>query len=267
MWSEPRTGTARRCDILPGEHYSMTGSAKRSSVDASPLECRGGFVRGPLVLVGPSGAGKTTIAARLVKRHTGRFALSVSVTTRRPRPGEEDGRDYHFVSRRDFDEMIRAGELAEWAEVHGERYGTPAANLVPVEGDGPVTLLDIDVQGARQVMGRAASALVIFILPPGPGEWIGRLAGRGTESPREIARRLRTALRELAGAPFFDQFVVNADLDRAVDEVLALVEGAGPDRSGSRGFASLRHALDAGARSGIERLEAAAGAASADQGV
>lgn len=220
----------------------------------------------PLVLVGPSGVGKTTIAARLVERHAGRFALSVSATTRRPRPGEEDGRDYHFVSRGDFDEMIRAAELAEWAEVHGERYGTPAANLVPGPEGGPITVLDIDVHGARQVLKRAPSALVIFILPPGPEEWIGRLAGRGTESPREIARRLRTALRELAEAPSFNRFIVNADLERAVDAVLALVEGAGRERGASRGFASLCRALEAGARSGIERLEAARGAASAGQG-
>ena len=221
---------------------------------------------GPLVLVGPSGAGKTTIAARLVERHGGRFALSVSATTRGPRPGEEDGRDYHFVSRHDFDRMVRAGELAEWAEVHGERYGTPAANLVPAAEGGPVTVLDIDIQGARQVMRRAASALVIFILPPGPDEWIDRLAGRGTESPREIARRLRTALQELAEASSFDRFVVNADLERAAAEVLALVEGAGRGPGASRGFASLRDALEKGARFEIERLELAGGAASADQG-
>ena len=244
----------------------MSGSAKRSSVDASPPAGAGDATHGPLVLVGPSGAGKTTIAARLVERNPGRFALSVSATTRRPRPGEEDGRDYHFVLRRDFDRMVRAGEFAEWAEVHGERYGTPAANLVPVRERGPVIVLDIDIQGARQVMRRAASALVIFILPAGPDEWIDRLAGRGTESPREIARRLRTALQELAEAPSFGQFVVNADLDRAADEVLVLVKGVGSDRGGGRGFASLRHALDAGARAEIERLDAAGGADSADQG-
>ncbi len=240
------------------------GSTRRSGcADAPPPEGRGGAAAGPLVLVGPSGAGKTSIAARLVERCAGRFALSVSVTTRGPRGHEEDGRDYRFVSRRDFDAMVHAGALAEWAVVHGERYGTPLANLAPVPEGGTVTVLDIDVQGARQVMRRAASALVIFILPPGPDEWLARLAGRGTESPREIARRLRTALRELSQAPSFNRFVVNADLDRAVDEVLAHAAGAAPSQgarpgpSGSGdGHLSLRRSLEAGARSEIKRLAA-----------
>ena len=150
--------------------------------------------RGPVVLVGPSGAGKTSIAARLVARHPARFAFSVSVTTRAPRGGERDGREYSFRSRPEFEALIAAGELAEWAEVHGEYYGTPAANLMPAGEDSPAPVLDIDIQGARQLMRRADAALVIFILPPGPEEWIARLAGRGTESPAEIARRLRTAL-------------------------------------------------------------------------
>lgn len=221
---------------------------------------------GPLVLVGPSGAGKTTIAARLVADHPGRFAFSVSATTRPPRDGERDGRDYHFLSRAAFEDMIAAGELAEWAEVHGEYYGTPTANLAPAGGGAPVTVLDIDVQGARQVMKRAGAALVIFILPPGPDEWIARLAGRGTESPAEIARRLRTALGELAAAPSFETFVVNANLDRAVDEVLALVEGGTRAGGGADDLKPLREALAGGARSGIARLEAAGSAAGAPQG-
>ena len=119
------------------------------------------------------------------------------------------------------------------------------------------------MQGARQVMERMSSAQVIFIVPPGPEEWIRRLAGRGTESPREIVRRLRTARRELAEARSFSQLVVNADLDGAVDEVLAIAGGCTRKRSASGGLATLRRALDAGARREIERLEAADGAASA----
>ena len=210
--------------------------------------------RGPVVLVGPSGAGKTSIAARLVARHPARFAFSVSVTTRVPRGGERDGREYSFRSRTEFEALIAAGELAEWAEVHGEYYGTPAANLMPAGEDSPAPVLDIDIQGARQLMRRADAALVIFILPPGPEEWIARLAGRGTESPAEIARRLRTALGELAEAPFFTEFVVNANLDDAVDEVLALVEGGAGRRRAAERTAELRGALEMGARSEIKRL-------------
>ena len=117
-------GTAGECGVRtePGE------------LDAPGPQRGGGRVRGPLILVGPSGAGKTSIAARLVERHAGRFALSVSATTRAPRTGEEDGRDYHFVSQDAFGRMLRSGELAEWAQVHGERYGTPVANLAPPRG-------------------------------------------------------------------------------------------------------------------------------------
>lgn len=212
--------------------------------------------RRPLVLVGPSGAGKTTIAKELVSAHPDRFTPSVSATTRSPRGGERHGREYHFVSHSDFKRMVAEGELAEWAEVHGECYGTPVENLREASADGPVPVLDIDVQGARQILKRGIGALVIFILPPGPAEWVGRLAGRGTESPREIGRRLRTALQELRAAPSFERFVVNGNLDESVMRVVAHMAGEPGRRTPASEAAALCGRLETGARSEIARLEA-----------
>ena len=207
---------------------------------------------GALVLVGPSGAGKTTIARRIVADRPDQFLFSVSATTRRPRPGEEHGREYFFVSRADFAEMVAGGELVEYAEVHGECYGTPFASL---GGDGRRTpVLDVDVLGATRVVRRGLHACVIFIIPPSPAEWIDRLGGRGTESPREIALRLRTALAELAGASGFERFVVNGRLDRAVAEVLAHWRGASRGRDGAPDAPRLCRDLEAGARAEIARL-------------
>lgn len=218
----------------------------------------------PVVLVGPSGAGKTTIAARLVEEHPDRFVLSVSATTREPRTGERPGRDYHFVSRARFRAMIANGELAEWAKVHGEYYGTPSDNLERTTGERPTPVLDIDVQGARQVMKHAPAALVIFVVPPDPGRWIKRLVGRGTESRRQISRRLRTALVELQGASSFAEFVVNEDLGRAVEQVVALACGPSSGRAEAADMRRLCEGLEAGARREIARLEGIAGAESTE---
>jgi guanylate kinase len=178
----------------------------------------------PLVLSAPSGAGKTTIARRLRERR-GDVVFSVSATTRPPREGERDGRDYHFVSREEFRRMIDAGELIEWAEVHGSLYGTPLANVRAARARGEFLLLDIDVQGARQIRDRVPEAVRIFIVPPSGETLIGRLVGRGSEDAERVRRRLGNALEEIGAAAEFDHVVVNDDLEAAVDDVEAVLEG------------------------------------------
>lgn len=177
----------------------------------------------PVVLAAPSGTGKTTIARALVEGD-GPFVFSVSVTTRPPREGERDGTDYGFVSRDEFQEMIDGDELVEFAEVHGNLYGTPRRNLVEAMERGEHVVLDIDVQGARQIRERVPEAVLVFVFPPSADALWARLTARGTEDPDEVRRRLRTARRELAEAETFHYVVVNDDLERAVASVRSIVE-------------------------------------------
>ena len=180
----------------------------------------------PLVLAAPSGTGKTTIAHRLVDGDPD-FVFSVSATTRGPRPGEADGVDYEFVSRQVFEAMVAQGEMAEWAEVHGELYGTPRRNLLEAADAGRHVVLDIDVQGAAQIRESFPEAVRVFVLPPSGREMLRRIGLRASEQAPEIARRLRSALRELARAGEFHHVVVNDDLDRTVAVVRDLVHEAG----------------------------------------
>lgn len=179
---------------------------------------------GPIVLAGPTGVGKTTVA-RALAADRDRFVFSVSATTRRPRPGERDGADYEFVSREEFERMVDAGEFAEWARVHDQLYGTPLRNLAGRAGRR--VLLDIDVQGAAQVRGNVPSAVFVFLLPPSLGTLLARLSGRGTEPRNEIARRLGVARDELARVPEFDHVLVNDHLDATVAAVRAIARGDG----------------------------------------
>ena len=172
------------------------------------------------MLAGPTAVGKGTVSADIRERYP-EVWLSVSATTRPRRPGEEDGRHYHFVDEATFDAMISAGELLEWAVVHGRhRYGTPRRALEEALAAGRPTLLEIDLQGARQVRASMPGALFAFLAPPSWDELVRRLVGRGTETPEERERRLDTARLELAAEPEFDVTIVNDDVHRATDELV-----------------------------------------------
>jgi guanylate kinase len=172
------------------------------------------------VLAGPTAVGKGTVSADIRRRYP-EVWLSVSVTTRGPRPGERDGEHYHFVDEGTFDAMIAAGELLEWAVVHGRhRYGTPRRAVHEALQANRPALLEIDLQGARQVRASMPDALFVFLSPPSWDELVRRLVGRGTETPEERERRLDTARLEMAAEPEFDVTIVNYDVHRATDELV-----------------------------------------------
>ncbi|RRJ87282.1 guanylate kinase [Gulosibacter macacae] len=176
-----------------------------------------------VVLAGPTAVGKGTVA-QYIREHYPTVHISVSATTREPRPGEVDGVDYYFVTPEEFDRMIEAGELLEYATVHKvHRYGTPAAPLRKRLAEHQPVLLEIDLQGARQVRERMPEARLVFLLPPSWDELVNRLTGRGTESSEEQARRLDTAKVELAAQDEFDARVVNSTVAEAAQQVVRLM--------------------------------------------
>lgn len=183
-------------------------------------------LRGPArltVLAGPTAVGKGTVSADVRARYP-QVWLSVSATTRPPRPGEVDGVHYLFVSPEEFDRMVAAGEMLEWAVVHGRhRYGTPRGPVDEHLAAGRPTLLEIDLQGARQVRESMPEAFFVFLAPPSREELVRRLVGRGTESAAERERRLATAEVEMAAEPEFDVTIVNEDVTRATDELARLL--------------------------------------------
>ncbi|HYB97944.1 MAG TPA: guanylate kinase [Candidatus Limnocylindrales bacterium] len=182
--------------------------------------------RGILFIVsGPSGAGKTTLSDAALRTFEEGLELSVSCTTRSPRTGERDGVEYHFVSDESFDRMIADGALGEWAEVHGHRYGTPRAPIEKAVAEGRDILLDIDVQGARQIKDVYPDSISVFLLPPDRGTLEARLRGRGTDDEATVRRRLRNACREIASAPDYDFIVVNTDRDDAIRQFVAILRG------------------------------------------
>ncbi len=206
---------------------------------------RGSENRGrAVVLAAPTGGGKTTIA-RLLVDGAEDFVFSVSATTRPPRPGEVDGRDYVFLTPEEFRARVERGEMAEWAEVHGHLYGTPRVPLEEALRRGRHVVLDIDVQGARQVRETLPDSILVFILPPSVRTLLERLRARGTEDDAAILRRLETARLELREAHRFDHLVVNDELPRVVEEIRTLVRTGAPPGGRASGASALVETLQA----------------------
>jgi guanylate kinase len=204
----------------PAQHHAEHEAARAAhSAEAQP--------HGPqsrlTVLAGPTAVGKGTVSADVRARYP-EVWLSVSATTRPPRPGEVDGVHYLFVQPEEFDRMVADGEMLEWAVVHGRhRYGTPRGPVVEHLAAGVPTLLEIDLQGARQVRSSMPDARFVFLAPPSFDELVRRLVGRGTESVEERERRLATARVELAHEDEFDVTIVNDDVTRATDELASIM--------------------------------------------
>ena len=161
------------------------------------------------------------------------LVFSVSVTTRPPRPGEVDGQDYHFIDRAEFDRMIAAGELLEWAEIHGglQRSGTPKAPVHAALSAGKPVLVEVDLEGSRAVRAAMPEAVAVFMAPPSWDELVARITGRGTETGEVIARRLETAREELEASDEFDVVVVNDDVQRTCESLVSLLVGRPPEQA------------------------------------
>lgn len=233
----PAIGTGKRDRILEELHISpvkrLGGLGVRQLAALSgwlderfpPHTARPGRSR-LLVLAGPTAVGKGTVAAH-IRETQPQIHLSVSATTRAPRPGEVDGVHYYFVDDAAFDRLVEEGQLLEHATVHNKyRYGTPRGPVDDALAAGKTVLLEIDLQGARQVRAAEPSATLVFLLPPTWDELVHRLVGRGTEDAEERSRRLRTARKELAAQNEFDYLIVNADVATAAREVVELTSGS-----------------------------------------
>ena len=177
----------------------------------------------PIILSSPSGGGKTTIAKALMARRTD-LGYSVSCTTRAPRPGEENGRDYYFLTPAEFIQRRGAGDFAEWAEVHGRLYGTLRSEVERVMGQGQHVMMDIDVQGAELFARAFPQSVLVFVLPPSAEVLLTRLRGRSTENAATLVTRLRSALDELAHVGAYEYVVINNDLEHAVQQVSMILD-------------------------------------------
>jgi guanylate kinase len=186
-----------------------------------------------LVLSAPSGGGKTTIAKKLLQVRKD-LGYSVSATTRATRNGERDGEDYHFLTREEFERRRDRGEFLEWAEYGAQLYGTLKREIDRIFGEGRHAVLDIEIEGARQIRRNFPNSLQVFVLPPSADVLVERLKRRNTENPELLRRRLTHASEELAAVAEYDYAVVNEDLDTAVDQVSAILDGKAEDRLISR---------------------------------
>ena len=201
----------------------------------------------PIILSAPSGGGKTTIARELLRRRSD-VGYSISCTTRAPRPNETTGADYHFLSREEFLRRRAAGEFAESAEVHGNLYGTLRSEIARVLARGQHVVMDIDVQGARQIREAFPRVVTVFVLPPSGEVLLDRLRARKTESPEQLVARLHSALQELRAVDEYDYVVVNDDLEHAVQRVEAILDAEVVSRERVVGLARQVQSL-------IERLD------------
>ncbi len=186
-----------------------------------------------LVLSAPSGGGKTTIAKKLLQVRKD-LGYSVSATTRATRNGERDGQDYHFLSREEFERRRDRGEFLEWAEYGSQLYGTLKREIDRIFGEGRHAVLDIEVEGARQIRKNFPNSLQVFVLPPSADVLVERLMRRNTENPELLRKRLTHASEELAAVAEYDYAVVNEDLNTAVDQVSAILDGKAEERLISR---------------------------------
>jgi len=177
-----------------------------------------------IVISGSSGVGKSTICRDLVKRLENAY-LSVSVSTRTPGPGEVDGRDYYFVSKEEFQKQIEADNFFEYAEVFNNFYGTPKDKVIQAVNAGSTVILEIDIQGARQVKKLVPGAKMIFVLPPKQTELLKRLNGRGRDEKNVMEKRLAQVSNEIAAAwQYYEHMVINEDLNQAIEEIVAIIE-------------------------------------------
>ncbi len=223
----------RELDIADSKKVAGLGSRQRARLRSFLVQREGrGKPRSRLVvLAGPTAVGKGTVS-QYIREHYPEVLLSVSATTRPPRPGEVDGVHYHFLSDEEFTRRVEAGEFLEWATVHNAyRYGTLRAPIEAALASGRSVLLEIDLQGARAVRRSMPDALLVFLLPPSWEELVRRLVGRGTESPVEQARRLETAKVELAAQDEFDVKIVNSDVGSAAAQVVELLAVPGATRA------------------------------------